>query len=112
MVNTYLIPVKGDVSAIKDTYLPKPVTISKISIENEARDLKTFRLVSENKEDEKSFEFKCGQFAMLSIFGAGESPIGIASSPLDEGYIEFTVKRYPTGVVTTTLHSLEEGCYE
>ena len=46
---------------------------------------------------------------MLSVPGAGEIPIGIASSPLDKGYIEFTVKRYPTGVVTTALHDLSEG---
>jgi NAD(P)H-flavin reductase len=90
-------------------YLPKPVTIEKITIENEAKDLKTFRLAFCNKEDEKSFQYECGQFAMLSVAGAGESPIGIASSPLDGGYLEFTVKRYPTGVVTTALHNLEEG---
>jgi len=92
-----------------DPYLPKPVTIRKIVIENEARDLKTFELVFCNKADEENFKFKCGQFGILSVFGAGESPIGIASSPLDEGYLNFTVKRYPTGVVTTALHNLEEG---
>lgn len=26
-----------------------------------------------------------------------------------DGYLSFTVKRYPTGVVTTALHNLEEG---
>lgn len=90
-------------------YVPLPVTIDKITIENEAKDLKTFRLRFEREEDAASFQHKCGQFAMLSVAGAGESPIGIASSPLDEGYIEFTVKRYPTGVVTTVLHNLDEG---
>ena len=92
-----------------DPYLPKPVTIRKITIENESRDLKTFELVFCNKEDEENFNFTCGQFAILSVFGAGESPIGIASSPLDEGFLHFTVKRYPTGVVTTALHNLEVG---
>jgi NAD(P)H-flavin reductase len=90
-------------------YLPIPVTISKISIENDAKDLKTFRLSFSDDEDAKAFKYECGQFAMLSVTGAGESPIGIASSPLDGGYLEFTVKRYPTGVVTTALHALEEG---
>jgi NAD(P)H-flavin reductase len=98
-------------SAVKptDPYLPKPVTIRKISIENEARDIKTFELVFCDKEDQANFHFNCGQFAILSVLGAGESPIGIASSPLDDGYLNFTVKRYPTGVVTTALHNLEEG---
>jgi sulfhydrogenase subunit gamma (sulfur reductase) len=43
------------------------------------------------------------------VAGAGEIPIGIASSPLDKGFIEFTVKRYPTGVVTVALHDLAVG---
>ncbi len=90
-------------------YRPKPVTIRKIVIENEAKDIKTFELVFLSKEDRERFKFTCGQFAMLSVLGAGESPIGIASSPLDDEYLQFTVKRYPTGVLTTALHSLEEG---
>lgn len=94
---------------VGNPYIPKAVTIEKITIENESRDLKTFRLVFLNEEDRKGFQYECGQFAMLSVLGAGESPIGIASSPLDEGYLEFTVKRYPTGIVTTALHTMEEG---
>ena len=90
-------------------YLPLPVTIDKITIENDAKDLKTFRLRFEREEDAAAFQYQCGQFAMLSVAGAGESPIGIASSPLDKGTIEFTVKRYPTGVVTTALHNFNEG---
>ncbi len=96
-------------SGMPNPYLSKPVSIEKITIENGEKDLKTFRLAFCNNEDQKAFDYECGQFAMLSVPGAGESPIGIASSPLDEGYLEFTVKRYPTGVVTTALHSMEVG---
>ncbi|MGB7569285.1 MAG: FAD/NAD(P)-binding protein [Chitinivibrionales bacterium] len=97
-------------SAIQSNpYIPAPVTVDKVFVENDAKDLKTFRLAFQNKEDERAFGYKCGQFAMLSVSGAGESPVGIASSPLDKGYIEFTVKRYPTGVVTTAMHDLSEG---
>jgi sulfhydrogenase subunit gamma (sulfur reductase) len=94
---------------MNNLYRPKPVTIRKIIIENEAKDIKTFELVFLNEEDREKFHFTCGQFAMLSVLGAGEIPIGITSSPLDYEYLQFTVKRYPTGVVTTVLHSLEEG---
>ena len=90
-------------------YLPKPALIEKITIENETRDLKTFRLAFSDDGEKAGLDFRCGQFAMLSVFGAGESPIGIASSPLDNSYVEFTMKRYPTGVVTTAMHDLEEG---
>ena len=96
-------------SCMANPYLPKPVTIEMVTIENEARDLKTFRLAFCNGDDKKDFKHECGQFAMLSIPGAGESPLGIASSPMDEEYLEFTVKCYSTGVVTTALHNLEEG---
>ncbi len=90
-------------------YIPYPVVIDRITVENEAADLRTFRLKFQNPEDRGKFQFKVGQFAELSLFGYGESPIGIASSPLDEDYLEFTVKRYPTGVVSTALHQSEVG---
>ncbi|MFA6133511.1 MAG: FAD/NAD(P)-binding protein [Phycisphaerae bacterium] len=95
--------------ASANPYLAKPVTIEKITVENAARDLKTFRLAFCSRADREAFKFDCGQFAMLSVGGAGESPIGIASSPLDADYVEFTVKRYSTGVVSTALHAMEEG---
>lgn len=94
---------------MNNPYVPMPVRINKIEIENEARDIKTFELVFRNPEDRKKFDFKCGQFAQISILGVGEAPIGIASSPLDKDYVKFTVKRYPTGTVTTALHNLNEG---
>ncbi len=90
-------------------YFPIPVTIKKITVENEAKDLKTFNLKSEAMNLAEKFKYICGQFAELSVFGAGESPIGIASSPMDEGVLQFTIKKYPTGVVTSALHNLSEG---
>lgn len=91
---------------MKNPYLPMPVKIEQVTVENEERDLKTFKLSFVDGED---FKFKCGQFAEVSVPGAGEAPFGIASSPLDEGFIEFTVKRYPTGALTRALHNCREG---
>jgi len=88
-------------------YLPYPVEIQKVTVENADRDIKTFKLAFLNKEHEEAFQYLPGQFAELSIFGKGESPIGIASSPTEEGYLLFTVKRM--GVVTSDLHNSEEG---
>ncbi len=92
-----------------DPYLPRPATVSRIVVENGARDIKTFELVLGQEGEGGRFDFACGQFAMLSLEGKGESPIGIASSPLDREYLQFTVKRYPHGVVSSALHDLEEG---
>lgn len=90
-------------------YMPFPAVIEKITVENEAADIRTFRLAFQDPEDRKRFDFRVGQFAELSLLGFGEAPIGIASSPLDEDYVEFTVKRYATGVVTSELHRSQPG---
>ena len=64
----------------------------KIVTEVDTKDIKTFRFAFQNKEDEGAFQYLPGQFAELAIFGKGESPIGIASSPTLPGYVEFTVQ--------------------
>jgi NAD(P)H-flavin reductase len=89
-----------------------PVEIIKIIDEVETHDIKSFRLKFLNKEDEAKFNYLPGQFSELSIYGKGESPIGIASSPTDAGYVEFTVQRagaIQPGLVTAALHDMDEG---
>ena len=88
-------------------YLPIPVELSQIITEVDTKDIKTFRFTFVNPEDEQRFRYVPGQFAELSVYGKGESPIGIASSPTQPGYVEFTVQK--AGVVTTTLHEMEQG---
>jgi len=92
---------------VSNPYLPIPVTIRKIITETAAKDIKTFELEFCNEEDVERFDYVCGQFAEISVLGAGESPIGIASSPMDKGILQFTIKR--AGVVTTELHLSQEG---
>lgn len=88
-------------------YLPNSAVIQRITDENEARDIKTFQVAFCDEKVGEAFRFTCGQFAELSLWGFGECPIGIASSPMDHEYVQFTVKR--TGLVTTALHNCEEG---
>ncbi|MBI5015597.1 MAG: FAD/NAD(P)-binding protein [Deltaproteobacteria bacterium] len=92
---------------MENPYIPLPVEIAKIITEVDTKDIKTFRFTFVNPEDEQRFRYQPGQFAELSIYGKGESPIGIASSPTQPGYLEFTVQK--AGVVTTALHEMEEG---
>lgn len=92
---------------MENPYLPYPVRIDQIITETEDRNLKTFKLVFLNPEDEKKFAYHPGQFAELSIAGKGEIPIGIASSPTEKGFLLFTVNK--TGLVTTFLHNMKEG---
>ena len=86
-------------------YVPYSVTIDEITIENDAKDLKTFKLVFDREEE--AFAYYPGQFAEVSVYGRGESPFGIASSPTEKGYLLFTIKR--TGTVTEELHRSEPG---
>ena len=45
--------------------MPYPVRIEEIITETEDKNLKTFKLVFLNPDDEKKFNYKAGQFAEL-----------------------------------------------
>ena len=92
---------------LPNPYKPYPARIDDIVVETEDGNLKTFRLVLEDERDRANWSHVPGQFAMLSLAGVGEIPIGIASSPTEEGFLLFTVFR--TGVVTTALHQMDVG---
>jgi len=88
-----------------NVYLPKLARIIEIKEEvGGPRPIKTFRTVF---VDGDGFSFRCGQCAMLSVFGRGESMISISSSPLVKDYLQFSVLK--TGRVTSALHDMEVG---
>ncbi len=92
---------------MRNPYLPYPVRIESLVTETEDRNLKTFKFVFLNKEDEESFKYIPGQFAELSVPGQGEIPIGIASSPTEKGFIMFTVNK--VGKVSSYMHNMQVG---
>jgi sulfhydrogenase subunit gamma (sulfur reductase) len=92
---------------MKNPYLPIPMVVKKAHVETSDRMLRTLELSFLNKEDEEAFRFIPGQFCELSLFGKGEAPFGIASSPTEKGSLKFTINK--AGVVTTALHQVEEG---
>ena len=92
---------------MQNPYKPYPVRIEKIIVETEDKNLRSFKLVFLNPEDEEAFKYTPGQFAELSVAGVGEIPIGIASSPTEKGHLLFTVNK--VGAVTTHLHNMKEG---
>ncbi|PIQ88496.1 MAG: oxidoreductase [Candidatus Omnitrophica bacterium CG11_big_fil_rev_8_21_14_0_20_42_13] len=65
---------------------------------------KLFRL---KLPEDVEFKYTPGQFAEISIFGVGEAPISICSSPTDKGYFEITVRN--AGSLTSALHNLKKG---
>ena len=92
---------------MENPYLPYPVRIDEIITETEDRNLKTFKFVFINPDDEKKFSYRAGQFAELSVTGKGEIPIGIASSPTEQGFVMFTVNK--VGLVSSFLHNMQVG---
>jgi len=103
----YEVSNNKEVILADNPYLPLPVRIEQITIETEDKNLRTFKLIFLNKEDEGNFTYTPGQFCEISIAGQGEIPIGIASSPTETGFLMFTVNK--TGVVTRYIHNMKEG---
>ena len=68
-------------------------------------DVKTFRVVG--PDGKKVFEHIPGQCAMLSIPGVGEAMFSITSSPTNEEFMEFSIKK--CGCLTEWLHQMEAG---
>jgi len=88
-----------------NAYIPKLSRIIEIKEESGGgRPIKTFRT---KFVDENGFTHKCGQCAMLSVFGKGESMISISSTPLVKDYLQFSILQ--TGRVTSALHTMQEG---
>lgn len=88
-------------------YIPYLTKVKSIVSENKVNDIKTIELEFKNEGDYKKFDYIPGQFAEISLIGKGECPIGIASSPTEEGTIKFTIKKM--GTVTSSFHNCEVG---
>jgi len=91
----------------KNPYLPFLARVEKVEIETEDRNIKSFDFTFLDKENINKFNYLPGQFAEISVFGKGEAPFGMASSPTEKGYLKFSINK--VGIVTTALHNIEEG---
>ncbi len=88
---------------MKDPLIPMVGVVTDIRIDTP--DVKTFRVVG--LDGKKPFEHIPGQCAMLSIPGVGEALFSITSSPTNEEFLEFSIKK--CGCVTNWLHQMEPG---
>ena len=86
-------------------YLPKMAEIIAIREETSGeRAIKTFRV---RLMEGEHFSHRPGQCAMISVFGKGEAMISIASSPLRDEHLDFSIMR--SGRVTQAIHDLHVG---
>lgn len=82
----------------------KPMKGKIIEIKKLTEKEKFFKIQLEGKID---LAHEPGQFVMVSIFGYGEAPISICSSPTDKEYFDLTVRN--VGSLTNALHNLNKG---
>ena len=87
----------------QEMLIPQIGVITDIRIDTP--DVKTFRVLT--PDGKKPLIHKPGQCAMLSMPGVGEAMFSITSSPTNEEYMEFSIKK--CGCVTEWLHSCEPG---
>jgi sulfite reductase subunit B len=68
---------------------------------------KTEKLFTLHLKDGRDLGHRAGQFVEVSVFGIGEAPISVTSSPTRNGTFELCVRQ--VGDVTGALHRMEPG---
>ncbi len=86
----------------KELYLPVMAEIKKVERMSELETLYTIAL-----PDGAELGHKPGQFVELSIFGVGEAPFSISSSPTQRGVFELGVRK--VGMLTDVLAKMVPG---
>ncbi len=86
----------------KSLYLPMSAHITKAKLLTELEKFFEIRL-----DDDMDFSYDPGQFVEVSLFGYGEAPISITSTPTKSDGFEICVRK--AGRVTEALHRLEAG---
>jgi NAD(P)H-flavin reductase len=91
---------------IKDSiYAPRVATITQINALTSTE--KQFKIKIDDTVERSAFNFLPGQFVELTVFGVGEAPFSIPSSPSNKEYFELCVRNI--GSVSGALHRMEAG---
>jgi NAD(P)H-flavin reductase len=89
-----------------NAYLEAPARIMRFG--NVVPDVRLFDLRFVDSDLAARFDFRCGQFVMVSVLGVGEAPFSLASSPTRQGAFQLGIRR--AGVLTDYLFDhLREG---
>ena len=96
---------RGRFLARGNVYLPHIAVIEKII--DETPTVRTFHFNFKDDGLREEFTFESGQFGEYSVFGIGEAPFCISSSPTRRDHLEFALQR--VGKVTNALHRLSVG---
>jgi len=90
---------------MENSYIPN------LAVINEVKDLtydtKLFMLSFKDKNVQENFIYKPGQFVEIGVFGFGEAPISITSSPFVKNCFELCIKNM--GNVTNKLYQMKKN---
>lgn len=89
----------------ENEYVPYPAKLAKKTKMTETETL--FEFVFEDESVRDLFSYNPGQFVQVSVFGIGEAPFSISSTPTRKGVLELGIRN--TGDVTAAIHKLEIG---
>jgi NAD(P)H-flavin reductase len=84
--------------------LYQPTLAEMVKIESLNENTKLFTLYLQNGRD---LGHRVGQFVEVSVFGIGEAPVSVTSSPTRNGTFELCIRE--VGDVTRALHRLKPG---
>jgi len=90
---------------LNNEYLPDLAIIKKVV--KESPQAKSFEIQLKDKKLQKQFFFLPGKFIALSVFGYGEMPISISSSPYKTD--SFTLTVMDVGKISHALHQMKKG---
>lgn len=88
----------------KSLYKPKLATLVKISPLTDKEKLFEVQL---KLDDNEELGHQPGQFVEVSLFGTGEAPISISSSPTQKGMFQLGIRA--VGNVTNAIHKMKQG---
>lgn len=101
----YERPLTGTELMDANPYRPWSARLTSIKELTSTEKLFEFRFTDPRIRE--AFHHEPGQFVEVSIFGVGEAPVSISSSPTKHGFFELCVRR--AGAVSQALHEMQCG---
>lgn len=92
---------------MKEPSFTTPDLAEIVEVREDTSKIKTFTVKYVDLQKQKRFHFVPGKFLMVSVFGFGEMPIGLSSSPLKTDSLQITVKE--VGAITHAMLQLKAG---
>jgi len=90
---------------MNNIYVPDIAKITRIETVTPTEKLFDVSFIDKNVQ--KKFNFKPGQFVELTVFGVGEAPFGLASNPNNKDKFQLCIRK--AGNVSGALHNMKEG---